>query len=634
MDHGNKRMRLEKKSCSESHSLVCQSQNASPLEVEEKDQIIQELTQFAGQVESRMINMQAAIDTLGHKLDSQAKRNVDDVEPRETDTQPKTPLLEYYRYRKKNPRPHKNPESSVPEQSGSELNSAVDDILPNRPTLLKILEHTEQFWPICPLTAVNSPQPTRPRGIPPHVSEDDDVGFPESMESALTFIDLSLRSVDWGVVARCMVWLCLCYQQLPENFTDAEADMPFNSQESIDGYLIQVETWYQVRSVPVCNLSFVEALALRSELFLAMGRPSKAWKSTRAAIDSAMLLGLYRPSRSHRERDAWETLWIQDRRISLFLGLPYSVPEHLTSDPLGDKHITIERKALRKLAIISGHISDRDLLGSAATYADTERIIEEMDELKAMILVKWGTRRDLATSSSFAQAHVHSTIKLFYYTTKKMVHLPFAQQSEEDERTKYNKVAGFDAAEGAILAYQALRALETPPYIPTRNEFLDFVGFSSALILSSDLVSDTPGTRSFKEQQERWKTVIKLTKTMRRLSDELDFTVAGHAADVLEHFQAGSNGSFNSSEAYEATIPYFGEMKVSRNVPNKKHHPGLKLSSEIDKFYIELATNAFTFRRVNECLNHDEMLEVWDGDYGFDFTWDWKNKYEFWGSNM
>ncbi|KAF5674932.1 hypothetical protein FHETE_2683 [Fusarium heterosporum] len=583
--------------------------------------------------------MQAAIDTLGHKLDLQARRNVDqdddDVEPQrgETDTQPKTPLLEYYRCRKKNPKPQANPEMSVPEQSDSELDSAVDDILPNRLTLLKILEYTEQFWPTCPLTAINSPEPTRPRGIPPHVSEEDYVGFPESLESALSFIDLSLRSVDFGVVSRCMVWLCLCYQQLPGDFTDVETDTPFNSQESIDRYLLRVETWYQVRSVPVCNLSFVEALALRSELFLAMGCPSKAWQSTRAALDSAMLLGLYRPSRSHRERDAWETLWIQDRRISLFLGLPYSVPEHLTSDPLGEKHISLEKKALRKLAIVSGHISDRDLLGSDAPYSDTERIIEEMNELRAMIPVKWGTKRDLATSS-FAQAFTHGMIKFFYYTTKQMVHLPFAQHSEEDERTKHNKIAGFDAAEGAVLVYQAIRALEITPYIPTRNEFLDFVGFSSALILSSDLVSVIPGTSSLKEQQERWEKVMELTKTMRRLSDELDFTVAGHAADVLEHFQAGSNGSFNSCEAYEVTIPYFGEMKVSRNVPNKKLHAGLRKPSEMDKFYIELETNAFTFRRANECLNDKEMLEAWDADYGFDFTWDWKNKYEFWGSDM
>ncbi|KAF5000850.1 hypothetical protein FGRMN_1458 [Fusarium graminum] len=577
--------------------------------------------------------MQAAIDTLGHKLDSQARRNVDpeaDVEPQrgETDTQPKTPLLEYYRYKKSNPKPQTNPERSVPERSDSELNSAVDDILPNRPTLLKILEYTEQFWPTYPLTAVNSPEPTRPRGIPPHVSEDDDVGFPDSMESALSFIDLSLRSIDFGVVSKCMVWLCLCYQQLPGEFTDAETDMPFNFEESIDRYLLRVETWYQVRSVPVCNLSFVEALALRSELFLAMGRPSKAWQSTRAAVDSAMLLGLYRPSRSRRERDAWETLWIQDRRISLFLGLPYSVPEHLTSDPLREKHITLERKALRKLAIISGHISDRDLLGSDAPYADTERIIDEMNELGAMIPVKWGTKRDLATSS-FAQAFIHGTIKFSYYTTKQMVHLPFAQRSEEDERTKHNKIAGFDAAEGVILGYQAIRALEITPYVPMRNEFLDFVGFTSALLLSSDLVSETSGTSSFKEQQQRWRGVIKLTKTMRRLSDVLNFTVAGQASDVLEHFQAGSNGSFNSSEAYEVTIPYFGEMKVSRNVPNKRLHAGLKKPSETDKFYIELETNAFTFRRANECLNDKEMLEAWDADYGFEFTWDWKNKYEF-----
>lgn len=52
------------------HSLTCQPQNAesSP---EERDEIIQGFSQFAGQVETRMIRMQTAIETLARKLDSQ-----------------------------------------------------------------------------------------------------------------------------------------------------------------------------------------------------------------------------------------------------------------------------------------------------------------------------------------------------------------------------------------------------------------------------------------------------------------------------------------------------------------------------------------------------------------------------------
>ncbi|SPJ82273.1 uncharacterized protein FTOL_09678 [Fusarium torulosum] len=568
--------------------------------------------------------MQAAIDILGHKLDSQANHHADveeDEPPQdETDTQLKTPILEYYRCRKKNPKTQNRPDSS-----DSELSSAVDDILPNRPTLLKILRYTAQFWPTWPLTTKNSPQATIPRGIPPHVSTDDDVGFPESIESALSFIDLSVRSVDFGVVSRCMVWLCLCYHQLPKDFTDAETNIPFCSEDQINRYLLRVETFYQVRSAPVCNLSFVEALAIRSELFLAMGRPSKAWHSTRAAIDSAILLRIHLQRRSNREREVWETLWQQDRRISLFLGLPYSVPEHLTRDFTMGRHKTLEERNLQKLAIISGHISERDMLGELTPYSATERLIEEMEELEVMIPSEWGTKSDFESASSFAKAFLHSTIKLSYFVTKQMVHLPFAQLPDEDERKKDNKIAGFAAAEGAIVTYQNMRSSQI---IPSKNEFLDFQGFSAALILCSDLILETSSSRSFKEHQQRWKAVMDLTKTMGRTSEMLDCTVAKQATDVLENFEAACNGSSTFSEPYEVTIPYFGEMKIFPVAPGALHYVPQWLGSENDKLYIELATNVFEYRCSNECLTEPEMLEDWSADFQFDFTWYWTARYE------
>ncbi|KAF4952089.1 hypothetical protein FSARC_12721 [Fusarium sarcochroum] len=96
MEPQNKRMRLGTKSCSEcrrrkvkcmfderqtecrqcvAHSLVCQSQYVSSPSSDDKDHMIQELTQFVGQVEKRMASMQVSIDTLASKLDSQPNRN-------------------------------------------------------------------------------------------------------------------------------------------------------------------------------------------------------------------------------------------------------------------------------------------------------------------------------------------------------------------------------------------------------------------------------------------------------------------------------------------------------------------------------------------------------------------------------
>jgi hypothetical protein len=569
-----------------------------------------------------MINMQAAIDTLGHKLDSQANRNADveDDEPPqgETDTQLKRSILEYYRCRENIPKTQDRPELDP------ELSSAVEDILPNRPTLMKILWYTAQFWPTWPLTTRNSSHAIRPGCLLPPVPPDDDVGFPETIESAVSFIDRSLRSVDFGVVLRCMVWLCLCYHQLPKDFEDAQTNLLFCSEEYIKTYLLQVETFHETRSVPVCNLSFIEAVALRSELFLAMGHPSKAWHSTRAAINSAILLRIHLPRRSDREREVWKTLWIQDRHLSLFLGLPYSVPGHLTRDFEIGWHATLEEKILGKLAMLSGHIIDRDMLAGPAPHVATEYIIKEMEELRVLIPSEWGTKSDFKSASSSAKAFLYSTIKLSYFFTMQRVHLPFVQLPDNDERKKDHMISGFAAAEGAIATYQNMRSLQTTP---SKNEFLDFQAFSAALILCSDLFSKTSSSRSFEEYQQRWIAVMDLTETMRRTSEVLDCTVAKQATDVLEKLEAARKGPSADSVPYQVTIPYFGKMKILPFAPDALRYV-LQPGSDNDKLYIELLTNVFTYRRSNECLTELEMLEDWSADLQFDFRWYWSGIHE------
>ncbi|KAF4448102.1 hypothetical protein F53441_8418 [Fusarium austroafricanum] len=658
MEHQTKRMRLGTKSCTEcrrrkvrcifderqsecrqcmAHSLACQSQQVLPPSSEDKDRIIQELTQFVGQVESRMISMQIAIDTLASKLDSQAAGNANtehetDAENNgqqdEVELYQKTPVLEYFKSRRN--KPNATPISG---RTDPELNIAVEDLIPNRQTLTKVLEYTDQAWSTWPLSNMRASQRTRSCGSSKPGSTADDAGFPGSFESALAFIDDSLRSIDFGLVSKCLVWLCLCYQQLPRDFKDVETDLPLRTEEMIKRYLLRVETFYQVRSAPVCNLDFIEALALRSELFLLRGLPCKAWQSTRAGVDSAMLLELHLPGNTNRERDVWETLWTQDRRISLFLGMPYSVPEYLISSVEEDKHMTVERKVLRKLAMVSGHISDRDLLRKDVPYSATERITQEMDELETMIPDKWGTQKDLESSLSFPQVVVHSNIKLLYYTTRQMVHLPYARLSAEDKRTKVNQLAGFDAAEAAIQAYQDMRALETGPNNPIRSEFYDFLGFTAALPLNSDLVSPEPSTQSMEEQERRWAEVTQMTKTMRETSEILNCTVAAQSADVLENFQAACKGTFSEHAPYEVTIPYFGEVQIIRAFAKDKQRTRYNRRAQVGEWFVELKTNAFSFRRPNECLSERELVEDWSADFCHDFTWGWEDLCDFCASN-
>ncbi|KAF4952090.1 hypothetical protein FSARC_12722 [Fusarium sarcochroum] len=459
-----------------------------------------------------------------------------------------------------------------------------------------------------------------------------DAGFPIGTEKGLTFIDESLRSQDPGIISKCLVWLCLSFQQLPRDFEDTETGLPLCSQELITRYLVKVDTFYLASSKPVCSIDFVEALILQHELFTFMGRPSKAWKCIRAGIENAMLLGLHRPGRSALERGVWDALWIRDRQLSLFLGLPYAVPEHLTLKAAEDKYSSPEKEVFRKIATISGHIIDRDQSRQDAQYSTTSRIDKEMAELKAMMPDHWGTQSDFESAFSLAQVFVHTNVRLLYYTINQMLHLPYAQSATQNEKNERDRAIVLESAEGAIQAYQDMRALDVRPYGPPSCEFFDFLAFSAAAILAIDLASQET-SRPAEEEQRLWNLITVSAYTMNKVGEVLDSTVGDQSAEVLENFQAACSGTFTGLEPYEAIIPYFGRIKISRFTEKKQYYTRQNQQSETEKNVVELESNVFSFRLPNEYVTERELAEDWGEGANVDLEYDWKRVYEFLASS-
>ncbi|KAJ4259678.1 hypothetical protein NW762_007608 [Fusarium torreyae] len=647
MEPQNKRMRLGIKSCTEcrrrkvkcmfderqnecrqckAHSLVCQSQYASSPSSDDKDQMIQELTQFVGQVEKRMASMQAAIDTLASKLGSKANHNANpengagaarDGLSENPDQQDEVRNLR----KPQNAKLRSDLIAKLELQIlRPRLKSMIDD-LPNRPTLSKILEYTQATWMSWPLSTKQSFQKVTPSSLSCVLVKTFDAGFPMSTEknSALSFVDNSLHSRDFGVISKCLIWLCLSFQKLPKDFKDVETGLPLRSQKLITRYLATVETFYQVSSTPACNIDFVQAIVLQYELFVSMGRLSAAWKCIRAGIENAMILGLYR-SQSSLHQGVWEALWIRDRQLSLFLGLPYGVPEHLTLTTTGEEYPMPETEVFRKIAAISGHISERDQLGQDA---EISCMPVEMDELKAMIPDDWGTKVEFESAFSFAQVFVHTNIRLFYHTLNQMVHLPYARLANEDRSYEQIKIAALESAEGAIRAYQDMRALEVKPYGPASSEFLHFLAFSAAVILAVDLVSQET-SRSAEEERRLWTMITELASRMRETCRVLDSAVASQAAEVLENLQAACSGTFDGLEPYVVTIPFFGRILI-----NARRHS----QSEVTKNIVVLETNVFSSRMPDEYATEWDLADDWSKGADDDLYYEWKGVYEFSASN-
>ncbi|RGP71116.1 hypothetical protein FLONG3_7244 [Fusarium longipes] len=429
----------------------------------------------------------------------------------------------------------------------------------------------------------------------------------DDAEKALSFVHESTQSGDVGLISKCLIWITLLLSELPRDLKDAETGLPLYPEELIDRILAQVSILYIADCTPACSIDSIEALVLQYELFISIGRPSRAWKCIRAGIENAMLLGLHLPRQRRLYGGVWDSLWVRDRQISLILGLPYTVPENLTLKTAGDRHSNPELEALRRIASISGCISDRDRMRQDTPFNTMTRIVEEMRELKLMIPDERGI--EAINSASY------SILRLFKHSLNMMIHLPYSQFAGYDKQFEYTRVEVLESAEGAIQAHRDIRGMQDKP---VKCDLYDFLAFNAAVILVADLAAkETP--RSTGEEQRVWNTITEFASRLRKISEVIDNATADQAAEVLENLHTACKGRFRGQ--FQVVIPYFGLLKI-RSTENLQE-------AETPKIIVQLESSVYTFRTPAEHLTEKELAGDWSAEIEHELNYGWRGVYEF-----
>ncbi|QPC70127.1 hypothetical protein HYE68_000879 [Fusarium pseudograminearum] len=549
------------------HSLLCESQQVPPSEQSshDKDRIIQELNQFVTQVESRMVEMQESIRVLTSQLEKCNVAGSADKSPHQQEVH----IPEYSQQIPKETLANERSQTPM-----SQLELIPGDIIPNSQTLDKILDYSDQLLQslmLWPFAIIHNDQ--EDRGI--FCNRDK--------------IFDALKSRDVGLASKCLIWTSLLLSQLPRDFKDVETGLPLCPEKFIDRILTQVSILYLADCTPACSIDSIEALVLQYELFVAIGRPSTAWKCIRAGIENALLLGLHlRPSL------LWDALWIRDRQMSLIIGLPYGT---LNMDVQ-----TTELDTLRKIGLVSGFISDRDRLRQDTPFSIMQSIVDGMKELKIMIPDEWA-EADL--NSAFSPIE-HAIMRLYKHKLNIMIHLPYSQFAGYDKQFEYTRVEVLESAKGALDAHGDIRSLQEKPL---RCDLYDFLAFNAALVLFVDLVAkETP--RTIEEEDHIWTAIMEFVNRLRKTDEVLGSATAGRATDVLEDLYAAYKGRYRGP-CKVTTIPYFGRLTISR---------------DLTQTTIELESSVYTFRVPDE--TGKELIDVWT-EIDSSGTYGWRGIYTF-----
>ncbi|KAF5635677.1 uncharacterized protein FTJAE_6299 [Fusarium tjaetaba] len=610
--------KAECQECSK-HSLTCQPQNDDSSS-EDRDDMPKEFTQFARKVESRMILLQTAIELLARRLDAQATSS-NQVEHKSVPS-----------YRAVS-EPFK-----IPETAHTRLTASLQGLVPDQPALSRILQHSSRFtqnWASWPLATVL------------HQQQDDDsaavntatvldAGFPTDLNSALTFIEKSLspklqKPPDPGAVAKCIVWLCLSIKELPMKFkyADNRAPAPFEPMLLINKCIGKVESLYRISSTPVCNIDFVQALLLQGELSLAIGCPTKAWKCIRTAIENSMLLGVHQ-GRSSLHRAIWEELWIQDRQLSLFLGMPHAVPAQLGPIVFLEKYPLAEKQAIRQIAMLSGLLTSQTLMKEDTTSATITRTLEELKELDYMIPEHW-TRGHPRYVSHLPQASIRAKIKILYHSFELMLNWPKCQLSNMNR----GKVEDFEPARKAILAsaqeiikaQEAMRSPELEKETVVRADFVDFLAFKAALLMIA-VIKHRANPMSEEESRPLWRMIDELGDRFQKTTKVYDDMFAKQACLVLRILFCANEKDYIWCGAYEAVIPYFGRLEIQRVIIARDCSNPSHTGKNLARIAVVMESDHVVFGARFDRVPELELAADWT-ELGTPRVYGWRTSFDF-----
>ncbi|KAL2831538.1 hypothetical protein BDW59DRAFT_140256 [Aspergillus cavernicola] len=471
-----------------------------------------------------------------------------------------------------------------------------------------VLRMTEKYWALWPI-------------LPPGFIQIIPSPLGLEIQSATNFINDSLQSESPEVVAKAFLWLALCIQQLPSNFDHYHHNLPCSRASLLQAYLKGAEELLGSPHDAQEDSTFLECLLLQAKLYINMGKPRKSWLAVRHAINLALLQGIqstHGPD-SEKMKLIWLQLWIFDQQLSMFMGLPHSIPDsHPSVSSISDD---VLHQYLYCIGIISGHIGDRNLNIVKADWSDTLNIERELVHMREMMPVEW----DLPNGVELSVADVWGKQigKFYYYVLLMNTYLPYIlQEYTHGETHTHSRTIALMASRKMIEHYHGLRH-------STQGELLicdlmDFQVFSAAIVLVINVLSPTT-ERNIEQDMEDWSQISGLRQTLDRLSQAMTCSVAKQAADLLNYLYAAGHGTYRD-EPYEAVIPYFGRVRISPPKNDMKSMSSTNTDPASAVNLVEFSAQSLSPQgpdTLGYYFGDSELSADWSMASDFDFNWDW-----------
>lgn len=451
---------------------------------------------------------------------------------------------------------------------------------------------------------------------------------PGQQAEAIYLIYSAFHAQQPAVVAKAMLFLSLCLQQLPKHVGLLLPPISPLISDCIDLCSALLSMGGDSRQ----GLADLEARTLLYKLCLDLGKPRRAWSTIRGAVDSAMMQGMHRLGNnvSMRQKLLWDMIWQGDRQSSSLLGTPYSISNGhpSTSSPSGD---TVVEQISFSMARLTGDIIDRDQnLSSNPNYATTVQLDQDCAAIRRLMPPEWfdpGLQANMTLSMLF---FIQCT-KMKYLVLVKEIHLPWMLKATVEPRYHHSRTSTLEASRDFITAYLDLR--ENPKTRDMNCEIMDFEAFTAAVVLIIGLLSDAAISRQPVSDTADWHLVAAGARCLTQTAERLECTIAAQGVQVIEFLTKACRGDTTIPAKFETAIPFFGQVRINRAaIPQPPAQTateasGTELLPTEWLNTIEFSANVFGHNVPAEFGFDAELAVDWTSLVDFDTTYDWSQAF-------
>lgn len=389
----------------------------------------------------------------------------------------------------------------------------------------------------------------------------------------------SLATSHPTVIGKALIGLAISLQQLPNDFDHSCLQLSSPTSHLLDRITATVSLVTSDDEL-VGTLEGFECLSLQGLVYLNASKPRRSWLCFRRALSIAQLIGIQREPTSSteqheielikRKKAMWWDVIEKDRYVSVLLGLPYGIGDEqsgLTIDNDKSHGYSDERMYMKSLAVITGHVIDRNRSSATLAFATTQTIDEKLEILAKHMPGTWWDlpvtipdKRTLEAGTCYDRL----SAQIWHFQLETLLHLPFMLRSTTEHRYEYSRARCLRASREMIKRFAFLRGDLCSFYF---YRIQDFQAFMSAVTLILNLL----GPNAYAEDHEQrlqsisdWNLVDTVIQLMENSTNECGGLANTKGAKILKTLRDISLNPNSRDGIHKLTIPYFGTVSIER----------------------------------------------------------------------